>query len=652
MINNKKVSNSNLYKLLFIRKFEETLLNLFQLGEINGTTHTCIGQEEIPVSIMPLLIKDDFIFSNHRGHGHYLARFNDAEGLLSEIMGREGGVCNGIGGSQHIKKDNYFSTGIQGESVPVAAGVALKIKEYHTNPIAVVFIGDGTWGQGSIYETLNIASLWKLPLVIVCENNGISQSTPTHLNLAGSIKERALAFDVDYYFCDDNLDVESIKSLAMPAIEKVRVTKKPAVIEIKTRRLSSHSKGDDTRSNAEINNMLVKDWKTIAEQKNAEELIFLENKINLEIDDLVSKTRSKSLVKNLDSNTIVDKDFSNLSLIDNEINESVLQNLNNALHFFMGNNKDLYFIGEDILDPYGGAFKVSKGLSTKYPKRVLSTPISELAIAGIGNGLALSGQKVIVEFMFADFVFLAFDQIINFAAKTVSMYGTNIKHKILFRCPVGGNRGYGATHSQSVQKHFIGIPNLDLYELSPLHDCHNLLNFIFETGNPSMLFENKVIYAKDRIQNGFFLDFFNHIKINPLNSLVFIEKRIDVLLISGGGLVYDCINVAKKLFLEHEISVHIINPLKIYPFDISSFENLILEAKFVVTVEESTEGGIWGSEISNEVSKNLPNNDIKFLCLSSKNSVIPSSRHLESEILINSDYIFENILKAYKTWKK
>jgi pyruvate dehydrogenase E1 component beta subunit len=318
----------------------------------------------------------------------------------------------------------------------------------------------------------------------------------------------------------------------------------------------------------------------------------------------------------------------------------------------MENNKDLYFIGEDIMDPYGGAFKVSKGLSTKYPKRVLSTPISELAIAGIGNGLALSGQKVIVEFMFADFVFLAFDQIINFAAKTVSMYGTNIKHKILFRCPVGGNRGYGPTHSQSVQKHFIGIPNLDLYELSPLHDCHNLLTFIFETGNPSMLFENKVIYAKDRILDGFFLEFFNHIKINPLNSLVFIEKRIDVLLISGGGLVYDCINVAKKLFLEHEISVHIINPLKIYPFDFSSFENLILEAKFVVTVEESTEGGIWGSEISNVVSKNLPNNEIKFLCLSSKNSIIPSSRHLESEILINSDYIFENILKAYKLWKK
>jgi pyruvate dehydrogenase E1 component beta subunit len=167
-----------------------------------------------------------------------------------------------------------------------------------------------------------------------------------------------------------------------------------------------------------------------------------------------------------------------------------------------------------------------------------------------------------------------------------------------------------------------------------------------------MLFENKVIYAKDRILDGFFLEFFNHIKINPLNSLVFIEKRIDVLLISGGGLVYDCINVAKKLFLEHEISVHIINPLKIYPFDFSSFENLILEAKFVVTVEESTEGGIWGSEISNVISKNLPNNEIKFLCLSSKNSIIPSSRHLESEILINSDYIFENILKAYKLWKK
>ena len=186
-------TNKILYSLLFIRKFEESLLDLFQKGKLNGTTHTCIGQEEIPVAIMPLLIKEDYIFSNHRGHGHYLALFNDAEGLLAEIMGRQDAVCNGVGGSQHIKRGNYFSTGIQGSSVPVATGVALQLKREKNNGVAVSFIGDGTWGQGAVYEALNMAALWQVPLVIICENNEISQSTPSSLNMAGSIKNRANA---------------------------------------------------------------------------------------------------------------------------------------------------------------------------------------------------------------------------------------------------------------------------------------------------------------------------------------------------------------------------------------------------------------------------------------------------------------------------
>ena len=139
-------SVADLEMLLLIRHFEEALLRLFEAGKLNGTTHTCIGQEVIPVALMPLLRDEDFVFSNHRGHGHYLARFRDPAGLMAEIMGREGAVCFGVGGSQHINRGRYYSTGVQGESMPVAVGAALHLKREGNGGLAMVFIGDGTWG--------------------------------------------------------------------------------------------------------------------------------------------------------------------------------------------------------------------------------------------------------------------------------------------------------------------------------------------------------------------------------------------------------------------------------------------------------------------------------------------------------------------------
>ena len=246
-------------KLLLIRRFEEKLLSLFQEGKLNGTTHTCLGQEYIPVTMMPLLRTDDFIFSNHRGHGHYLAFFDDPEGLMAEIMGREGAVCHGVGGSQHIKRGNYYSTGVQGESLPVAVGAALQLKRAGNGGIAVPFIGDGTWGQGAVYEALNMASLWSAPLVVVVENNRISQTTLPEQNMAGRIEERVRAFGVRHLRCVGH-DVAELRARIAPELAGVRETGRPLVIEFETHRLGSHSKGDDTRDAAHVANLTAQSW--------------------------------------------------------------------------------------------------------------------------------------------------------------------------------------------------------------------------------------------------------------------------------------------------------------------------------------------------------------------------------------------------------
>ena len=182
--------------MYLIRMFETRLLELFSEGKIFGTTHTYVGQEAIAVSVISNLTDSDIVFSNHRCHGHFLAKENDPRSLLAEIMGKNEGACGGRGGSQHICKNNFFSNGTQGSIMPNALGAAFAEKYNNTGNIVVAFIGDGTLGEGAVYETLNMASLWRVPLLVIVENNRYAQTTPIEQNLAGSIVDRAHSFDI------------------------------------------------------------------------------------------------------------------------------------------------------------------------------------------------------------------------------------------------------------------------------------------------------------------------------------------------------------------------------------------------------------------------------------------------------------------------
>jgi acetoin:2,6-dichlorophenolindophenol oxidoreductase subunit alpha len=254
------IADADLEKLLLIRHFEKTLLNLFSKGKLNGTTHTCLGQEIVPVAINAFAQEHDFHLSNHRGHGHYLARFDDPAGLFAEIMGREGAVCSGVGGSQHVYRDQkYLSTGIQGESMPVAAGIAMTLKKRKPGAIALAYIGDGTWGEGPVYEALNMAKLWSLPLVVVVENNEIAQTTPRELQMAGTIEARVAAFGVRY-LKSDAADLVAVRALIEAPIAETRAKSDPLVIEFAVDRLGPHSKGDDTRPEALIASLKERDW--------------------------------------------------------------------------------------------------------------------------------------------------------------------------------------------------------------------------------------------------------------------------------------------------------------------------------------------------------------------------------------------------------
>ena len=238
-------------RMRFIRRFEETLLRLFEEGALNGTTHACIGQEADAVAVTEHLADGDHIFSNHRCHGHYLAHSGDALGLMAEIMGKDAGVCRGMGGSQHICAPGFKSNGVQGGIVPNAAGIALANQLDGNRAVSVVFIGDGTLGEGVVYETLNMAALWKLPLLVVCEDNRWAQSTPVAANLAGDMAARFAAFGVPVREIDST-DVEELSTAAGEEVAAVRAGDGPRVLLIHTYRLCHHSKSDDERPQDEI----------------------------------------------------------------------------------------------------------------------------------------------------------------------------------------------------------------------------------------------------------------------------------------------------------------------------------------------------------------------------------------------------------------
>ncbi len=236
------------YRLaLGIRRFEQLLLDQFALGRVSGTTHTCIGQEITAVGVTAALDRArDCIFSNHRGHGHFLAYCGEIFLLLAEIFGRSDGVCGGHGGSQHLHLRNFYSNGILGGTVGNAVGAALAEKRRGTGAVTCAWLGDGAFGEGIVYEALNMASLWRLPIVFAVEANGIAQTTPTELQLAGSMSPRFAAFGIPVTEIS-GLDVEEAVAAAARAVDATRAEQRPHALISYAPRLGPHSKGDDTR---------------------------------------------------------------------------------------------------------------------------------------------------------------------------------------------------------------------------------------------------------------------------------------------------------------------------------------------------------------------------------------------------------------------
>lgn len=327
------------------------------------------------------------------------------------------------------------------------------------------------------------------------------------------------------------------------------------------------------------------------------------------------------------------------------VRRRVAESLNAALAAALAGDPRLYLLGEDILHPYGGAFKVTRELSTRFPRQVIGTPISEAGIVGVAGGLALAGNKAIVEIMFSDFATLAFDQVVNFAAKSVTMYGRRVPMHLLVRCPTGGNRGYGPTHSQSLQKHFIGVPSLAVYELSPFHDPADLLPGILRAGTPAILFEDKVLYTSWLRTRGYVDGLFRYEHVGgwPGSARIRLAEDPsdpDCVLIAPGGLAERALAAMRELLVEHETGCELYVPARLHPVDVDPLLKAAERAGRVLVVEDSTTGGTWGADVAHALHTRLwgrLHQPVRLL--HAADSVVPTAPHLERETLVQADSI-------------
>jgi 2-oxoisovalerate dehydrogenase E1 component len=642
-------------KILFIRKFEEMLLDLFDQGLLSGTTHTSIGQEAIPVALMGNLGEEDVVFSNHRCHGHYLAYGGNPEILLAEIMGKEEGLNGGRGGSQHLCYKNFHSNGIQGGIVGNSLGAALAEKFKGKENIVVVFLGDGTLGEGIVYESLNIAALWSLPVLFLMENNLYAQSTPIEKGLSGSIPLRAEAFGIHYNETNSR-DPLILDSLLKEDIAFVRNQQRPFFQMVYTYRLSAHSKGDDDRDKSEIEEYRKIDSLSLLMNRiDIDQKYEIEQKVDEEIALLVSKSKTFTSPKPDLGIRELEKavDFKEIGILKPESTTGVtyLKTLNQGLHSIMELDHRVFVLGEDILDPYGGAFKVTKGLSTKYPERVLTTPISEAAITAIAVGCALNNYKPIVEIMFGDFITLAADQLINHAAKYAWMYKNKKELSMVLRTPMGGRRGYGPTHSQNLEKLFIGIPGLNIVCPSLFHNPGSLLINSIHLGQPVVFIESKSLYAKElkQIESSNYLYFTvqSEEKAFPTyNFTINPEEPADITILTYGVAVEYALEAAEYLYRNEEINTNIIVPCLISPLPIESLIRFVGPCRKIITVEEGTKRGGWGAEVIASLSEKIGNIDCDRVAAA--NCPIPASRTLEEFMYYYTKDIVEIAIKMIK----
>lgn len=590
-----------------VRAFELLTSTLYRDGVIPGFVHVSLGQEASSVGACAHLRRTDLITSNHRGHGHCLAKGMSPEAMFAELFGRAGGAVQGRGGSMHIADPSLGilgANGIVAAGLPIAVGAALAARHAGNGDIVVAFFGDGAVAQGMFHEAVNLAALWRLPVVFFCENNGFAEFTPAETGHPVPLATRAAGYGVPYVELD-GVDVWEVAARMDQLVARAR-SGGPVIVESMTARWHGHYEGDQQkyRDSGHLDAGLAKDPVAVARRRleqlgaPAAEVDAVEAEVSdavaaaaaaaqrspepdvARVGDFVTAERPVALELPLDSTGAPMKYM-----------EAVRAAMADALE----DDPSVFLAGIDVAAG-GGVFAVSKGLGERWPHRVLDTPISESAILGLGVGGAMAGLRPIVELMYLDFLGVAFDMLLNQAAKLPFMTAGKARMALTVRSQFGAGRSAGSQHSQSLEAILAHIPGLTVVMPSTAADAYGLLRAAIDDPNPVVFLENRNLYGRRSAapQRGHRV---------PIGKARVAREGADVTVVSYSRLVLECLDIAEELAREG-VDVEVIDLRTISPLDRPTILASVAKTSRLVVVHEAVVDFGVGAEVVASVVQN------------------------------------------------
>ena len=592
-------------RIALIREFETRVSTLYRNSEIPGFVHLSIGQEASAVGACWPLGPSDVITSNHRGHGHTLAKGLDPEAMMAELFGRATGTNRGLGGSMHIADPSrgiFGANGIVAAGVPIAAGAALAGRLRSEQLVAVAFFGDGAVAQGAFHEAANLASLWKLPMVFFCENNGYAEFSPASDQHPVGLDTRAAGYGLDFVSVDGN-DVEAVIRVMSTVVERIRNGAGPVFVEARTYRWHGHYEGDPERYRSKDERaewQSERDPVAITRARLVERGIgsgvmdAIDAEIHERIDAAVAAARNAPLPEptvprsSLYATPVVETRDAWAGADESPVFRT-MDAVRLALEYELESDPDVFLAGIDV-GKGGNVFALTRGLHERWPDRLLDTPISETAVMGLGVGAAMAGMRPVVELMYLDFLGVCFDQIYNQAAKMRFMTGGKASMALTIRTQFGAGRSSGSQHSQSLEALLAHVPGLTVVMPSTPADTYGLLRAAIRDPNPVVFIENRLLYGVKGPRPPA-----EHIV--PLGKAKIVRPGNDVTLVSLSRMVHES-RAAAEAVAQRGIDVEVIDLRTVAPLDTATIlESLSRTGRLLVAHEAVTDFGI-GAEIA------------------------------------------------------
>lgn len=634
-----------------IRNFESTCLALTKGSDalVAGSAHFCAGQEAVPVGAMAALRADDQVVATYRGHGWALQSGIEAKELMAELCHRADGINGGRAGSALVtapQKRFIGENSIVGAGLPIACGAALAAVSEGSDRVVIVSFGDGATSQGAVHEALVFAASRALPVIFVCENNAWSEMTPTsEIAKVPRLARRTVGYGMPG-FTIDGTDPQAVRECVSTAAELARRGGGPTFIECLVPRLWGHYNRDiehyrtkEDRTAAGKRDPLVLLRQRIVETGLAgeEELDKIDATIKAQIVGLSEQMAALSRPDPSQARSHVVAASSGpeapTQLATTETRElTYIQAVNEALRTELKTRPEVLIFGEDVGNA-GGIFGATRDLQRDFgPNRVFDTPIAESAILGGAVGAAICGMRPVVEIMWADFLLVALDQLVNQAANIRYLTAGKYSVPMVVRTQQGATPGSCAQHSQCLEALLAHIPGLKVGLPSCAQDAYSMLRAAIADPDPCVIIESRALYqtkAEVKLSDA----------SGAVGGAVLREKGRDVVLIGWGSMVAHLVEASKRLAKEG-VKAAVLDLRWLAPLDENTIINAVRESKgrFVIAHEANLTGG-FGAEIVTRIIEKLPGESTRFRRVGCPDMRMPASPVLQAAVLPSVDTV-------------